>query len=145
MARDITQLHPEAQRLALLLVEECKKKGNRKYNTEYAQITRAINKPKRYCKVCGKVLPKRAKSYCSVVCRDKAAYERYIKRMADKSSSSEQLCWTCKKCTGGCSWSHNLTPVEGWVAEETLLRFYSRQKPIPTYRIYQCPLYERGR
>lgn len=27
MARDITQLHPEAQRLALLLVEECKKKG----------------------------------------------------------------------------------------------------------------------
>ena len=27
MSRDITQLHPEAQRLALLLVEECKKQG----------------------------------------------------------------------------------------------------------------------
>ena len=32
----------------------------------------------------------------------------------------EQICWTCKNACGGCSWSRNLTPVEGWKAEKTI-------------------------
>jgi predicted nucleic acid-binding Zn ribbon protein len=124
--------------------EECKKKGNRKYNTEYAQITRAINKPKRYCKVCGKVLPKRAKSYCSVVCRDKARYERYKKKPKDNFTPSEQPCWTCKNACGGCSWSRSFEPVKGWKAKPSKI-YYLEGDYTDSYKITYCPEYERRR
>lgn len=31
---------------------------------------------------------------------------------------TETLCWKCgKSCTGGCSWSKDFVPVNGWIAE----------------------------
>ena len=49
--------------------------------------------------------------------------------------TGEQLCWTCAKAYGGCSWSRAFVPVEGWEA-----------KPSKThedgYRIVRCPEYE---
>ena len=45
---------------------------------------------------------------------------------------SDTLCWKCKKATGFCSWSHNLTPVEGWKAK----------KGKYGYIVKKCPQFE---
>ena len=31
------------------------------------------------------------------------------------------LCWVCQNCFGGCSWSSEYIPVEGWKAKNTLV------------------------
>ena len=55
----------------------------------------------------------------------------------------EQLCWSCKKCGVLCSWSHLFEPIPGWTAEED--EMYSRGKRDGfTYRIYDCPEFEKG-
>ena len=48
---------------------------------------------------------------------------------------AEQLCWSCSKTCGGsdCPWANKLKPVEGWKAEPSIV----------TYRIIECPLYEK--
>jgi len=51
-----------------------------------------------------------------------------------------QLCWTCKNACGGCSWSREGKPVEGWTAEPTHIetnRYYA-----DSYKILKCPQYE---
>lgn len=45
---------------------------------------------------------------------------------------TEQLCWSCSKACGKCSWSSALIPVEGWVAEKA---------SGDTYSITSCPEY----
>ena len=47
------------------------------------------------------------------------------------------LCWRCKKCEGGCSWSQNFTPVKGWHA---IPKKIDRQ--YDTYIVKKCPLFE---
>ena len=32
--------------------------------------------------------------------------------------AKEQLCWTCQKSCGACSWSGCFQPVKGWTAEK---------------------------
>lgn len=32
----------------------------------------------------------------------------------------EQLCWTCQKACGECSWSSCFQPVEGWTARRMI-------------------------
>lgn len=56
----------------------------------------------------------------------------------------EQLCWTCAKATGFCSWSANFEPVEGWTATETQVYAQQENKPhyLKSYRITACPEYE---
>lgn len=54
------------------------------------------------------------------------------------TKAKEQLCWSCSKACGSCSWSHNLTPVEGWKAK---VRYIDDE--TMTYFIEECPLYER--
>ena len=49
-----------------------------------------------------------------------------------------QPCWTCQKASGFCSWSKNLTPINGWVAEKTNI-YYSKWDPRPGYAITECP------
>lgn len=53
-----------------------------------------------------------------------------------------QPCTTCKNFAGGCEWSERFEPVEGWVAEPTIIGRYSYT--IDSYRIISCPKYERG-
>lgn len=35
--------------------------------------------------------------------------------------SNDQLCFSCAKACGNCSWSSQLIPVDGWIAENTVL------------------------
>ena len=49
--------------------------------------------------------------------------------------TKEQLCWTCQKAGGDCSWSSCFQPVEGWTAEKV------HRKTYDSYRIEKCPEY----
>ena len=46
--------------------------------------------------------------------------------------TKEQLCWTCQKACGDCSWSSCFQPVE---AEKV------HRKTYDSYRIEKCPEY----
>lgn len=48
----------------------------------------------------------------------------------------DQPCWTCGNCYGGCSWSSEFTPIEGWEAEPIM-----KDGDI-TYQIRYCPEYK---
>ena len=39
-------------------------------------------------------------------------------------NTAQNICWDCQKAVGACSWSKNLTPVEGWEAEEVPYMMY---------------------
>ena len=56
---------------------------------------------------------------------------------------AEQLCWSCSKACGGsdCPWANKLQPVEGWTAKPSIVM--SNYHQINTYRIIECPLYEK--
>ena len=64
--------------------------------------------------------------------------------MEDYLEDSGQLCWTCKKACGLCSWSHHFEPIPGWTATP-MRRNAGTSKGVPviidTYRIMACPLY----
>lgn len=55
----------------------------------------------------------------------------------------EQLCWSCKKCIFGCSWSRAFIPVPGWDADK---EYHTRRDAhaVVTYKIYDCPEFERA-
>lgn len=51
---------------------------------------------------------------------------------------SETLCWQCgKSCTGGCSWSKDFVPVNGWVAEQN--------QKTGSYSVITCPEFVKSR
>lgn len=53
-----------------------------------------------------------------------------------KPKQPETVCWSCIKLD--CSWAKNLTPVEGWTAEKTLI--YDRPGNfIDSYLVIKCP------
>lgn len=66
-------------------------------------------------------------------------------------SWTNQPCWTCQKCFGGCSWTDRdpetgqlkFKPVEGW---DAIPRIYGERKAynvkaIESYEIISCPEY----
>lgn len=63
--------------------------------------------------------------------------------MEDKFHKT-QLCWTCSRACGGCSWSADFTPVKGWTAKKNTVRvekgIYSHE--YDSYHITECPLYK---
>ena len=59
---------------------------------------------------------------------------RYVHRKEDQS-----LCWLCKNCFGGCSWSESLEPVEGWNAERTIIQHFNAE--TPSFLVRDCPLF----
>lgn len=88
------------------------------------------------CPVCGEKFKSNGrKKYCSERCAKRVIYYK------KKAGKNEQPCWTCKKACGGCSWSKNLTPIEGWVALPVKIKYGS--VPDITYQIIECPEYER--
>ena len=52
------------------------------------------------------------------------------------------ICWDCAKATGGCSWSADGTPVEGWKAEESEI-LVQRGNTLQAYCVEECPEFER--
>lgn len=59
-----------------------------------------------------------------------------------------QLCWTCKKACGGCSWSRKFEPVPGWEATPSVIYHGSgrqnNRRDIHTYHITGCPQFADG-
>lgn len=52
------------------------------------------------------------------------------------------LCWDCANYCGGCSWSRNFTPVEGWSANLHRSDRYNHGKLIgvtESYEVISCP------
>lgn len=56
----------------------------------------------------------------------------------------ESLCWKCNKTCGGCSWTRNFKPVDGWVATKRIFR-YKDGKVIKSYCVNSCPEFEAFR
>ena len=58
-----------------------------------------------------------------------------------KLKSEETKCISCGNACGGCSWSVDFTPVDGWDAVPTT----SRTHGVTSYRVIDCPRYEPER
>lgn len=84
------------------------------------------------CKYCGKVFISKSPyvDYCSKDCA-----------RAD-SIENEQLCWTCSKACGDCSWSKSFNLVEGCDAEPVVVK--DKEGDIYSYKIKKCPQYKKG-
>ena len=52
-------------------------------------------------------------------------------------------CWNCAKATGGCSWSSRFEPVEGWTAQETLIKLNGGERYEPSFHVISCPEFDR--
>lgn len=76
--------------------------------------------------------------------------------MAKNEPKKGNICWDCKKSTGGCSWSGIdldtkkplFKPIPGWTAEPVRLQVGTNPKThegifVDTYSITACPLFER--
>ena len=69
------------------------------------------------------------------------------RRRRTMAETRNQLCWSCAKACGGCSWSRNFTPIHGWDA--TPYRRVYRDAAVGTryvdsYIIRRCPEYVNG-
>lgn len=54
------------------------------------------------------------------------------------SNKNFTLCWDCKNATGGCRWSDQLHPVEGWTATQTRNKCGG-----DSYIVHNCPEFIR--
>ena len=86
------------------------------------------------CEVCGKVIYARSKcrKYCSQKCKHEA--------LQTKREGDGQICWNCKNACGGCSWSAEFEPVEGWNASPAIVK--DSLGDIYTYEIKECPQFK---
>ena len=66
-------------------------------------------------------------------------YGKKNKVVVDYGNQDFQPCWTCKNACGGCSWSREFIPVDGWTAEETHIK--SNVGYEESYKIIKCPEY----
>ena len=88
------------------------------------------------CECCGKRFFSRSSSrkYC---CDDCAKEMKRRRQMEDG-----QICWRCDNACGGCCWSSCFKPVNGWVAERTIVK--DSNGDFSSYRIKKCPEFTRG-
>lgn len=54
-------------------------------------------------------------------------------------NKANTLCWDCENCIGGCSWSKDFKPVEGWKAEAV-----TNSDNSDTYFVHECPQFKKG-
>ena len=91
------------------------------------------------CQYCGAEFKARTnRRYCSQYCAGIAG--RY------KKTTVDTICWNCKNATGGCSWSEDFTPVEGWKAKPTTLKVRSGKyiNYVKSYVVRKCPKFVEG-
>ena len=64
----------------------------------------------------------------------------YVKR-------DETLCWSCEHACGGCSWSDDLVPVKGWVAQSKPIHVgrtqFTEARDEESYFVFSCPRYKK--
>lgn len=65
-----------------------------------------------------------------------------------KYSHNGTICWNCKNACGGCSWSKEFKPVEGWDATYSPVMYargYDYKREFKeSYVVHECPEFERG-
>jgi predicted nucleic acid-binding Zn ribbon protein len=127
--------------------KKCKQISHSEYSRRYYLQTKGPAF-KRICRCCGKQFTPcdRYRVYCSEICQLKGKYSiQYDWRNEHKKLKpkyTDALCWHCTKACGGCSWSRNLIPIEGWKAKEIKNASYS---VIKSYKVIECPEFEEGR
>lgn len=56
------------------------------------------------------------------------------------------LCWDCANACGGCSWSSEFRPVDGWEATPTRVKVYRWKyggiKEVDSFHVTKCPLFK---
>ena len=65
--------------------------------------------------------------------------ERIVKQKRAQSNMADHLCNFCARASGLCSWSSELTPIEGWEAVES----FDWAGDHYSYDVKKCPLFER--
>ena len=60
-----------------------------------------------------------------------------LNKIRDKAKKTEQLCWSCARACGRCSWSKYFIPIPNWQAS---LSYNATDKTI-SYEITSCPEY----
>lgn len=58
--------------------------------------------------------------------------------------SDYTLCWSCAKACGGCSWSKDFKPIDGWDAIPTKIRIPDDDggaRYVDSFKITACPQY----
>ena len=85
---------------------------------------------RKICVICGKTFVTTFEK--RVTCKKEC--KLILREQRRKENCKEQLCWDCVKATGGCSWSRNLKPVDGWIAKQV-----KRKDGETTYKITSCP------
>lgn len=67
----------------------------------------------------------------------------------DEIRPDDTLCWSCKHSHGNpcgqCKWAWSLKPIEGWDAEEILMKGHGIEGDFTSYKVKGCPEYERQR
>ena len=98
-------------------------------------------KYRRRCKHCGEffVTNRRTQKFCNKRCR--IEYEE-VQKQYRVDSGQGQMCWTCENACGGCSWSKELKPINGWVARKVRVKNQEGDE-YSTYRIIFCPRYKQ--
>lgn len=70
-----------------------------------------------------------------------ARYYRRKHRDPETYHRNNQPCWSCKKACGGCSWSREFKPVDGWEAIPTKIQ--NMDSITESFNIKYCPQYEK--
>lgn len=93
------------------------------------------------CKICNTEFEtKGARKYCSDRCARSVIY--YVKK---NTKTNDTICWDCKNACGGCSWSKNFTPVEGWKITKTLIKGnFETDAVIESCIVHSCPEFIKG-
>jgi hypothetical protein len=71
-----------------------------------------------------------------------------LKNYYKTGNDAHTLCWDCAKCIGGCSWSKEFKPVDGWDAVPTIVKIapggHNRKPRITnSFKVLSCPEFER--
>ena len=72
--------------------------------------------------------------------RDWIIEKRELDRFIIAHGKQKQLCETCGRACGGCKWSDELLPVDGWSAEPSKI-YINKRKPIDSFYVKSCPEY----
>lgn len=66
--------------------------------------------------------------------------KREIDRYLRLYGKQKQLCEECRNACGGCRWSDELLPVDGWSAEPSKI-YIDKHKPVDSFHVIECPMY----
>ena len=65
-----------------------------------------------------------------------------MSEVRNKFATTPTLCWDCANATGGCNWSDELQPVEGWKIIPTMKKAFNHPD-YPSCIVLECPEFKR--